>query len=198
VVGGNLKRNYYEQFTIAAGSLYSLRVDSLVLNSSFYNTSSGTKMAVVYSKTGFVSDSADVTGGLDPSGLGLASGANGGFTTPILLANETTGGTTKNYRLALNSGTGVSLNAGQTLTIRIYNSCSSTGTPRYGKIKNVIAKGQSTLNPVVGDYRSHQTGDWATASTWERWDGTTWVTPAPTYPVYNNSNIKWAYSYCFC
>ena len=187
--GGNLNRTFYEQFTITASSLYSLRVDSLILTSSFYNTSSNTKLAVVYSKTGFASDSADVTGGLDPTGLGLSSGANGAFATPILLLNETTGGNTKNYRLALNGSNGVSLNAGQTLTIRLYNSCGSTSNGRYAKIKNVIAKGQSTLNPVVGDYRSHQTGDWATTSTWERWDGTTWVTPAPTYPVYNNSNV---------
>ena len=35
----------------------------------------------------------------------------------------------------------------------------------------------------IGDYRSHQTGPWATLATWERWNGTTWVTPAPTAPT---------------
>lgn len=31
---------------------------------------------------------------------------------------------------------------------------------------------------TAGDYRSHQSGDWSTSSTWERFDGTSWITPA--------------------
>ena len=51
--GGNLSRGLYEQFTITAASGYSVRVDSLILSSAFYNTASNTKLAVVYSKSGF-------------------------------------------------------------------------------------------------------------------------------------------------
>ena len=173
--GGNLNRSIYEQFTITAASTHSLRVDSLILNSSFYNTNSGTKMAIVYSKTGFTTaDSTDVTG-------------VGGFASPITLNNETSGTSANNYRIAFNGATGINLASGETLTFRIYNSCSSGSAGRYGKIKNLYILGLATINPVVGDYRSHQTGDWTDVNTWERYDGTTWVTPAPTYPVYNNS-----------
>lgn len=36
--------------------------------------------------------------------------------------------------------------------------------------------------PAAGDYRSHQGGDWGDPSTWERFDGTSWITPAPSTP----------------
>ncbi|MEP6676769.1 MAG: pectinesterase family protein [Ferruginibacter sp.] len=177
--GGNLNRTIYEQFTVTATSTYSLRIDSLILNSSFYNTNSNTKLAVVYSKTGFTTaDSTDVTG----------TGGLGSFANPILLNNETAG-TNSNYRIAFNGTTGITLNAGQTLTFRIYNSCGSSSNGRYGKIKNLYVTGLSTLNPVAGDYQTHQSGDWTDLNTWERYDGTNWVTPAPAYPVYNNSGL---------
>jgi|GEM_PF-1046586 len=186
--GGNLNRTFYEQFTVTTTSTYSARIDSIVLTSSFYNTSSNTKLAVVYSKTGFTTaDSTDVTGGTGPSGA-LAGTANGAFATPILLLNETAG-TTNTYRLALNGATGINLAAGETLTFRIYNACGSSSAGRYAKIKNLFVVGLATLNPVAGDYQSHQSGDWATLSTWERYDGVNWVTPAPAYPVYNNAGI---------
>ncbi len=35
----------------------------------------------------------------------------------------------------------------------------------------------------IGDFRTHQTGDWNNVNTWERWDGGTWVTPAPSTPT---------------
>jgi hypothetical protein len=41
----------------------------------------------------------------------------------------------------------------------------------------------------VDDYRSHQTGNWNSTSTWERWDGSTWVTPAPSTPTSGNGVI---------
>ena len=28
----------------------------------------------------------------------------------------------------------------------------------------------------INDFQSHQSGNWNQTSTWERWDGTTWVT----------------------
>ena len=29
---------------------------------------------------------------------------------------------------------------------------------------------------AINDFQSHQSGNWNQTSTWERWDGTTWVT----------------------
>jgi len=140
--GGNLSRATYVQFTVQTQSgSGAVRIDSIVLASAFYNTSSNTKMAVVYSLSGFASDSSDVTGGIGPAGA-LAGTANGAFATPILLANQT-GGPTNIYRLALNGSTGVTLNASQTLTIRIYNACGSTSAGRYACIKNVQIMGST-------------------------------------------------------
>ncbi|MGI4863519.1 MAG: pectinesterase family protein [Janthinobacterium lividum] len=136
VIGGNLKRNYYEQFTVAATG-GAVRLDSLLLSSAFYNTSSNTKLAVVYSKSNFVSDSTDVSGGTGP---GLSSTAYGSFAAPILLPNQTSGPTNV-YHLVLAGSTGVALTAGQTLTIRLYWACGSTGTPRHAMLKNVVVKG---------------------------------------------------------
>ena len=176
--GGNLNRTFYEQFTVTAAATHSLRIDSLILNSSFYNTSSNTKLAVVYSKSGFTTaDSTDVTG----------TGGLGTFANPILLNNETAGTSANTYRIAFNGATGINLLSGETLTFRIYNSCGSSSAGRYGKIRNLYILGLATINPVVGDYQTHQTGDWTDLNSWERWDGTVWANPAPAYPVYNNS-----------
>ena len=145
--GGNLSRTHYEQFTITAASGCSARVDSLTLAASFYNTSSTTRMAVVYSRSGFTTDLTDITGGiLGATGAALTTSAASGigtFASPIWLINETTG-TTVNYRLALNNASGVTLAAGQTLTIRIYLCCSSGSAGRYGKLKDVFLKGLTT------------------------------------------------------
>ena len=48
-------------------------------------------------------------------------------------------------------------------------------------------KGYTTLNPVDGEYQTHQSGNWDDVNTWERHNGTAWVYPAATYPVYNNA-----------
>lgn len=139
--GGNLNRQYYEQFTISALPNYSVRVDSIILNASYYNTSSNTKFAVVYSRSGFSkADSTNVTGGIGADGNPLLSTANGAFTTPVLLANEG-GGTSNNYRFALADANGVMLAEDETLTIRLYFSCGSTSTGRYAKLKDVYIKG---------------------------------------------------------
>ena len=139
--GSNLNRLYYQQFILTAKSGYQIAVDSLVLNASFYNTSSNTRFAVVYSKTGFMEDSANVTGGIGPDGI-LASGANGAFATPILLPNQTNGNSSM-YRLALNGATGIVLNPGEQITVRLYFSCGSTSTGRYAKIKNLQLLGRA-------------------------------------------------------
>jgi hypothetical protein len=39
-----------------------------------------------------------------------------------------------------------------------------------------------TYAQTTGDFRSHQTGDWNNVNSWERYDGTSWVTPAPSTP----------------
>jgi pectinesterase len=137
LVGGNLSRGYYEQFTVTATAGGAVRLDSLLLSSAFYNTSSNTKLAVVYSKSGFVADSSDVSGGTGP---GVTNAAYGAFGTPIALPNQTNGPSNV-YHLVLNGSTGVVLAAGQTLTIRLYWACGSTGTPRYAMLKNVVLKG---------------------------------------------------------
>lgn len=36
---------------------------------------------------------------------------------------------------------------------------------------------------MVGDYQSIATGDWNTTSTWERWDGSEWITPPDDPPI---------------
>ena len=36
---------------------------------------------------------------------------------------------------------------------------------------------------VAGDFRSHTTGNWSDVNAWERYDGATWVNPAPSTPV---------------
>jgi pectin methylesterase-like acyl-CoA thioesterase len=140
VVGGTLKRNYYEQFTVTATG-GAVRLDSLLLSSAFYNTSSNTKLAVVYSKSSFVSDSSDVSAGTGP---GVTSTAYGAFGAPIALPNQTNGPSNV-YHLVLNGSTGVTLTAGQTLTIRLYWACGSTGTPRYAMLKNVVVKGAAQV-----------------------------------------------------
>ena len=147
--GGNLSRIHYEQFTITPESNYNVTVDTLVVSSSFYGTNSNTKLAVVYSLSGFATDSANVTGGTGPTGL-MAATANGAFTTPVLLNNQQTG-TTDVFRFALNNAAGIEVLAGKTLTVRLYFSCGSTSTGRYGKVKDVYAKGftKSVAVPAV-------------------------------------------------
>ena len=169
--GGNLSRSYYEEFVIKVNSAYSIRVDSFILKGSFYQSANG-KLAAVYSRTGFTTaDSTNVPGAP--------------FATPIALAQNNVSIT--DIRLALNGGTGLMLASGDSLTVRVYLAVGSSNVPRFALLKDVQFKGTETINPAVGDYQSHQTGDWTDLASWERWDGTTWVTPAPAYPVYNNS-----------
>jgi pectinesterase len=139
--GNAVDRKFYEQFTITAGANRALRVDSVLLWSAFYNTTG--KLAVVYSKSNFTTDSTDVTGGRGPAGV-LLSTANGAFGTPIALANQNTG-TNQTYRFALNNALGTTLAAGQTLTIRVYFGCASSSSGRYALLKDVVLKGQASV-----------------------------------------------------
>jgi pectin methylesterase-like acyl-CoA thioesterase len=139
--GGTINRTYYEEFTVTADAGHSVRVDSILATSAFYNTSSGTKIAVVTSKSGFVSDSASITAG-KLNGTDLISTANGAFATPAILNNQNSG--TFNYAFAVAGATGITLNAGETLTVRLYFSCGSSSVGRYGLLKHVQAKGEVT------------------------------------------------------
>lgn len=170
--GGNVNRNFYEEFVIKANSAYAVRVDSFLLKGSFFLSANG-RLAAVYSRTGFTTnDSTNVPGAA--------------FNSPLALAQNNVSIT--DIRLALNGGTGITLASGDSLTIRVYLAVGSANVPRFALLKDVMFKGLETPNPVAGDYQTHQSGDWTDLATWERWDGTNWVTPAPAYPVYTNAN----------
>ncbi|CAF3947043.1 unnamed protein product, partial [Rotaria sp. Silwood1] len=113
--GGNLNRTLYEQFTIKPDVNYSVRIDSLVALIGYYASTSNTKIAVAYSKSNFTTDSSNVTGGRDLSGITFPSTANGAFTTPIVVTATSNAGNTSLYAFALNAGNGVQINAGETL-----------------------------------------------------------------------------------
>jgi len=46
-----------------------------------------------------------------------------------------------------------------------------------------------TFLTIPGNYRSRQSGNWADTNTWEYYNGTTWVSPAPTIPLLTASWI---------
>ncbi len=138
--GGVLNRTYYEEFTVVPGGSTSVRVDSLVLNAYLTGSVTNTKMAVAWSRSGFATDSADVTGGTGPSGP-LLSTANGAFATPIATTNASA-----KYHLALAGPLGTTLAPGQRLTLRMYFSCgSSTVVTRFAALKNVQVKGEALV-----------------------------------------------------
>lgn len=147
--GGTLSRIHYEQFTVVAAKQYSLKVDSILLSTAFYNTSSGTKMAVVYSKSGFRNDSTEVKV-MSKNGTALTPGTSGTFSNAMDIGNQTSG-TTDVYAMLLNGSAGIALKAGDTLTFRIYHCTGSGSAGRYGKLKNVVVKGSSVLDakPVI-------------------------------------------------
>ncbi|MBH8569922.1 fibronectin type III domain-containing protein [Microvirga sp. STS02] len=145
--GGTLSRKYYQQFTITAGTASSVRLDSLVLTEAYYATGSNAKLAVVFSKTGFTTnDSTEIagTGTVNNGALTFPSTGLGGFAKAVAVAQNNAGPTapTNTYRLALNTTGGVTLAAGQTLSIRLYNSCGSTSNGKYVMLKNLAAVGQ--------------------------------------------------------
>lgn len=166
--GGNLNRTLYEQFTITPYVNYSVRVDSILALMGYYGTTSNTKLAVAYSKSNFVTDSFSVTGGRDLSGTTLPGTANGAFITPIVVAANSNSGNTSLYALALNAGNGVVVNAGETLTIRIYFSCGSTSAGRYAVVKNVQVKGLLPQNLPLNftNYQVKLNNNKQVANTW--------------------------------
>ena len=145
--GGTLSRSFYEQFTVVAAAKYSLRVDSILLSTSFYNTSSGTKMAVLYSKTGFRNDSTEIKIATR-NGTSLTPGTNGTFSNAFDI-NNLTAGNTDVYALLVNGSAGITLKAGDTLFFRVYHCTGSGSAGRYVKLKNVIAKGDAVKPTIV-------------------------------------------------
>lgn len=145
--GGTLRRNYYVQYQIITDGSRDIKVDSLILNSVFYLTSSSTRLAVAYSRTGFINDSTDIVGGIGPNGLPLPSNGFGSFANPIALPQDNNANNT-NYRLLL-SENGIQLRPKDTLTVRLYFSCSSSSAGRYAKIRNLHFKGD-IVNPYEG------------------------------------------------
>ncbi|MDB5236668.1 MAG: hypothetical protein JWR44_3661 [Hymenobacter sp.] len=151
----------YEEFTVVADATHTLRVDSLVFSSAFYNSLNG-RLGVSYSLTAPFAPT-EVTGGVLPDGGDYQSsntapltpvpqpaGATGGFTTvaanATLIPRRNNGPllNTNTYRLALNSSTGVTVAPGQTLTLRMYFALGSSSTPRPAFLLQVSAKGTST------------------------------------------------------
>ncbi len=141
-VGGNLNRNYYEQFTVTAVADSQLRIDSLTFLTDFYNTISGIKMGIVFSKNGFSTpaDSTEFFSAIGPGGITMPLTASSTFTKSFTLQRNDAGPINK-YAVSLNGIDGVTLDPGQTLTIRLYWACGSTGTPRFAFLKDVKVVG---------------------------------------------------------
>ena len=163
--GGSPRRRFFEQFSVAATGA-AVRFDSVVFNANVFNSAAG-KVAVAWSLTNFVSDSASVTGGKGPvinnstnvrTGGVLAATENGSFGVsasgnPGEIANnsailpQTTGTITTLpdlYGFALAGATGVTVPAGQTLTVRIYPAVGSSSGGRYFLLRNVTLKSRQT------------------------------------------------------
>lgn len=135
--GGNLNRTYYQEFAVSANGA-DLRIDSIIFLSAFYNTSSNTKVGIVYSKSHFtVNDSTNVT----DYTFNNVNNTGGGFTSPIPLANQ--GIPTNEYRVVLNGASGVVINNGETLYFRLYFACSSSSDGRYAMLKDLRIKGEA-------------------------------------------------------
>lgn len=127
--GGNLNRGVYQQFTVSMATGFKARIDSLILNTAFYASSSNTKLAVVYSLSGFVSDSVEVTGY--------------SFALPKVLVQDNAGPSV-NLRIPFSGSAGIQIATGQLITVRLYYSCGSTSAGRYALLRDLIFKGLVT------------------------------------------------------
>lgn len=137
--GGNVNRTFYQQFSVTATTA-SIRLDSITLNATYLNTESNTRMGIVYSKTAFTTnDSTSVSGVTNPNGVTSDSGS---FVKPVFIP-RVVAGPVSTYRFAIAGTSGVTINAGETLTFRIYNSCGSSSNGRYLLMKNLTVKGEA-------------------------------------------------------
>ncbi|MFP5041214.1 pectinesterase family protein [Parasediminibacterium sp. JCM 36343] len=139
-VGAALNRGCYIQFAMVADSTHKIRIDSILLNTSFLGSSNGA-LGVVYSKSGFKKDSADIASGISPTGVGLPAANYGAYAHPAKLS-RIAGTNDSTYRFLPDSN--ITLKPNDTLTIRLYYGLGSTSTPRWGYLKNVIVKGNPT------------------------------------------------------
>ena len=48
----------------------------------------------------------------------------------------------------------------------------------------------SNKGQVSGDFRSHTSGNWSNVNSWERYDGSSWVTPAPSTPTNSDGTVE--------
>jgi hypothetical protein len=148
------RRGWYEQFAITNSGTTALRVDSLIFTASTTSSANG-RAAVSYSNTAFATDSIDFSGGgKGPTGT-LTSANNGNFgppttstssqlaASPLVLPQFVAGSPSaaSTFRLAfVSGGTGVSIAAGRTLTVRLYFRVGSDTEGRYFLLRNVILK----------------------------------------------------------
>ncbi|MBF9221811.1 T9SS type A sorting domain-containing protein [Hymenobacter ruricola] len=155
------KGAYYEQFSITATA--ALRVDSLGFNIRTTQTTNG-RLALLWSLNGFTSDSTEFSYAKGPTtnpGSSTSVPATPGGTLPTA-HNGTFGAVTSSTSAALNyaylpqdnalnpkddfhfafnnSATGLTLAAGQTLTVRLYPAIGSNTAGRYVLLRNVTFK----------------------------------------------------------
>lgn len=127
--GGNGSHGIYEQFQLIPTTGNSLRVDSFIANSAFASSSSGASMMIVYSLSNFVADSTPITGyTLGPSAGQIPLVQQNGVPLPL-------------FSLPLVSSGGVLVPQGDTLTVRVYPTCSSTSAGRYWELIDAFFKG---------------------------------------------------------
>ncbi len=144
-VGASLNRNSYYQFQVVAASTHKVRLDSLLFNLSYQSTANGT-VAVVYSKSAFRKDSANIASGIGYTGVGLPAANFGSFAKPAIVGRLANNNDSTLRFLFTDSN--VTINAGDTLTFRLYVGAGSTSSPRFAYLKNVIVKGHSTATTL--------------------------------------------------
>lgn len=158
---GTLSRDLYVEFAVQAAPTHTLRVDSLIFSSTFFNSANGV-VGVSYSKAAtFPATPDEVTGGVLPMGgdytvnpiapVAQPAGATGAFatsvanTTKVARRNDGPVVNLNTYRLALNSSLGVPLAAGETLRLRIYYALGSSSLGRTAMLLQTSAKGRTLL-----------------------------------------------------
>ncbi|RZK18161.1 MAG: T9SS type A sorting domain-containing protein [Hymenobacter sp.] len=147
---GGPRRAFFEQFAITNSGTAALRVDSLIFAAATTNSANG-RVALSYSTTGFTTDSIDFVGGKGPTGVlpATANGTFGAATTtqaavaPAVLPQFVAGAASSlsTFRMAfVSGGTGRTIAAGATLTVRLYFRVGSDTEGRYFVLRNVTLK----------------------------------------------------------
>jgi len=152
---GGPRRTFYQQFTITNSGTAALRVDSLIFTAATGSSANG-RFALAYSTNGFTTDSLDFAGGKGPTGV-LPATANGSFgaatssqpaAAPGVLPqfSATAPSAASTFRMAfVSGGTGLSVAAGRTLSVRMYFRVGSDTEGRYFVMRNVILKSTQTV-----------------------------------------------------